>query len=31
VAWQRPDQFRKVVSFVGSFTNIRGGNKYPSW
>jgi enterochelin esterase family protein len=29
VAWNRPDQFRKVVSHVGSFTNIRGGNKYP--
>jgi len=28
VAWERPDQFRKVVSFVGSFTNIRGGNAY---
>ncbi|MEO8428255.1 MAG: alpha/beta hydrolase-fold protein [Verrucomicrobiota bacterium] len=29
VAWIRPDQFRKVVTHVGSFTNIRGGNKYP--
>lgn len=29
VAWERPDQFRKVLSHVGSFTNIRGGNKYP--
>jgi len=29
VAWDRPDQFRKVVSHVGSFTNIKGGNKYP--
>ena len=29
VAWHRPDQFRKVVSHVGSFTNIRGGDKYP--
>jgi enterochelin esterase family protein len=29
VAWTRPDQFRKVVSHVGSFTNIRGGNRYP--
>jgi len=28
-AWQKPDQFRKVLSFVGSFTNIRGGGKYP--
>ena len=29
VAWQRPDAFRKVVSFIGSYTNIRGGNAYP--
>lgn len=29
VAWQRPNQFRKVLSNVGSFTNIRGGNAYP--
>jgi len=30
VAWQRPDAFRKVLSHVGSFTNIRGGYVYPS-
>ena len=24
VAWQRPDQFQKVLSHVGSFTNIKG-------
>jgi enterochelin esterase-like enzyme len=29
VAWQRPDQFHKVVSTIGSFTNIRGGHVYP--
>ena len=29
VAWELPDQFRKVLSNVGSFTNIRGGNAYP--
>ncbi len=29
VAWQRPNDFRKVLSNVGSFTNIRGGNEYP--
>lgn len=29
VAWQRPDRFSKVVSHVGSFTNIRGGHVYP--
>jgi enterochelin esterase family protein len=28
VAWERPDQFRKVVSHIGSFTNIRGGHNY---
>ncbi len=30
VAWERPDQFRKVISYVGSFTNIRGGHVYPA-
>ncbi|HVV73940.1 MAG TPA: SMP-30/gluconolactonase/LRE family protein, partial [Verrucomicrobiae bacterium] len=30
VAWERPDQFRKVLSTVGSFTNIRGGHNYPA-
>ena len=29
VAWQRPDAFRKVLSIVGSFTNLRGGDAYP--
>jgi enterochelin esterase-like enzyme len=29
VAWERPDLFRKVLSHVGSFTNIRGGDVYP--
>jgi enterochelin esterase family protein len=29
VAWERPDQFHKVLSIVGSFTNIRGGHVYP--
>jgi len=28
VAWERPDQFRKVLSIVGSFTNLRGGDAY---
>jgi enterochelin esterase family protein len=28
VAWQRPDHFRKVLSLIGSFTNIRGGHAY---
>jgi len=30
VAWERPDQFRKVLSTIGSFTNIRGGHHYPA-
>lgn len=30
VAWHRPDQFTKVLSTIGSFTNIRGGHEYPS-
>ena len=30
VAWERPDQFRKVLSTVGSFVNLRGGYDYPA-
>ena len=30
VAWERPDMFRKVLSQIGSFTNIRGGHEYPA-
>ncbi|MBI3850644.1 MAG: esterase family protein [Verrucomicrobia bacterium] len=30
VAWERPEAFRKVLSHVGSFTNIRGGHVYPA-
>jgi len=29
VAWERPDLFSKVLSHVGSFQNIRGGDRYP--
>jgi enterochelin esterase family protein len=29
-AWERPDSFRKVLSIVGSFADIRGGHNYPS-
>jgi enterochelin esterase family protein len=29
VAWQRPTYFHKVLSTIGSFTNIRGGHVYP--
>jgi len=28
VAWERPSQFHKVLSIVGSFTNLRGGHAY---
>jgi hypothetical protein len=28
VAWERPDAFSKVLSWVGSFTDIRGGHNY---
>lgn len=28
-AWERPDLFSKVLSHVGSFTNIHGGDVYP--
>ena len=30
VAWERPDAFGKVISHIGSFTNIRGGHVYPA-
>ncbi len=29
VAWERPDQFRKVLSTIGSFVDLRGGHVYP--
>jgi enterochelin esterase family protein len=29
VAWERPNDFRKLFSFIGSFTNIRGGHVFP--
>jgi enterochelin esterase family protein len=29
VAWERPNEFRKVLSNVGSFVDLRGGNAYP--
>jgi enterochelin esterase-like enzyme len=28
-AWLRPDRFRRVLSFLGSFAQIPGGNPYP--
>ncbi|MEK7753151.1 MAG: alpha/beta hydrolase-fold protein, partial [Acidobacteriota bacterium] len=30
VAWQRPDAFRRVLSFIGSYANLRGGQTYAS-
>jgi hypothetical protein len=29
VAWQSPDQFRKVIVFSGRLTKLRGGNMHP--
>jgi enterochelin esterase family protein len=29
VAWERPDLFSKVLSHIGSYTNIHGGDRYP--
>ena len=29
VAWHRPNEFGKVISHIGSFTDIRGGHNYP--
>jgi enterochelin esterase family protein len=31
VAWERPNEFSKVLSTVGSFTDLRGGYVYPFW
>jgi enterochelin esterase-like enzyme len=28
-AWMRPDRFHRVLSFLGSFAQIPGGNTYP--
>lgn len=28
VAWERPEEFHKVLSIVGSFVNLRGGDAY---
>ena len=29
-AWERTDYFHKVLSHIGSYTDIRGGHNYPS-
>ena len=31
VAWERPDQFRRVYTSIGSFVGMRGGDRYPTW
>jgi gluconolactonase len=28
LAWHRPDQFRRVFSYIGTFVPMRGGNEY---
>ena len=30
-AWIRPDRFRRVLSFLGSFAQLEGGNRYPEF
>jgi gluconolactonase len=30
VAWERPNEFRRVLSTVGTFVGLRGGNEYPT-
>jgi gluconolactonase len=29
VAWNRPDEFRRVFSTVGTYVSLRGGDEYP--
>ncbi len=29
-AWERPDQFGRVLSWVGSFVDLRGGHVFPN-
>jgi enterochelin esterase-like enzyme len=29
VAWERPGEFRNVISMIGSYTDIHGGHVYP--
>jgi enterochelin esterase-like enzyme len=29
VAWMRPDRFRRVLCYLGSFPQLPGGNRYP--
>ena len=30
LAWQRPDQFARVYSVIGTFVSMRGGHEYPA-
>jgi sugar lactone lactonase YvrE/enterochelin esterase-like enzyme len=30
VAWNRPEAFHRVLSFIGSYTDLRGGDIYPA-
>lgn len=29
-AWHRPDAFRRVISYIGTYTNVRGGQAFPT-
>src|SRR5262245_59168603 len=29
-AWERPDAFRRVISAIGTYVGLRGGNAYPT-
>jgi sugar lactone lactonase YvrE/enterochelin esterase-like enzyme len=31
VAWEHPEAFGKVLSTIGSFTNLRSAHHYPAW
>lgn len=30
VAWERPDQFRRVISAIGTFVGLRGAHEFPT-
>ena len=30
VAWERPDQFRRVLSTIGTYVDLRGGGEFPT-
>lgn len=29
-AWERPNEFRRIFSAIGTYVSLRGGNEYPS-